>query len=546
MGHIRWSTNVRRHRVVCVLCFLLLTFGWLAATSVLAQTKGQGLTPQYGGTYRRPLSNNPSTLDPAAVTDTNAVTVVQQIFDGLVQYDNSLSIAPALAETWKSSRDNLVWTFFLRKGVKFHNGRELVADDVVFSFLRILDPKVRSSGTEVFANVKGARDFIEGRARSVSGFRVLDAHTLEISLAEASAPFVSSLAIGYAKVVPREAVQASGAEFGNRPVGTGPFKFAGWKQDDMIQLEANPDYFAGRPFLDRLQYRIFPGQKIEQMYTSFSKRDLEDTPVPTNELGTARESRQHQFVSRPILGVRFFGFDTTKEPLTSRELRQAFNFAIDRDSLVQNVYKGRYKPGNSFLPPGTYGHDPQYKPYPYDPARARALLKKAGFPDGKGLPVFQIWSNPRSEIVEREHAAIRQQLAEVGIQVEFRYNTDFPAFNREMYDGKMPIFRYGWVGDVPEPENFLYRLFHSQGRNNMTRYRNPRVDRLLDEARIQQNLPKRVTLYREAERLILDDAPIIPLSYYSYERIFQPYVRSIEVSALGDPYIPMRKIWLAK
>ncbi len=537
---------MRLHRVLCVLCFLSLTPGLFVVPDVLAQTKGKGPTPQYGGTYRRPLSNNPSTLDPAAVADTNAVTVVQQIFDGLVQYDNSLSIAPALAETWKSSRDNLVWTFYLRKGVKFHNGREMVADDVVFSFLRILDPKVRSSGAEVFANVKGARDFIEGRAASVAGFRVLDPHTLEISLAQASAPFVSSLAIGYAKVVPREAVQASGAEFGNRPVGTGPFKFAGWKKDDMIQLEANPAYFAGRPFLDRLQYRIFPGQKIEQMYTSFSKRDLEDTPVPTNELGTARESRQHQFVSRPILGVRFFGFDTSKEPLTSRELRQAFNFAIDRDALVQEVYKGRYKAGNSFLPPGTYGHDPQYKPYTYDPARARALLRKAGFPDGKGLPAFQVWSNPRSEIVQREHEVIREQLSDVGIQVEFLYNTDFPAFNREMYDGKMPIFRYGWVGDVPEPENFLYRLFHSQGRNNMTRYRNPRVDRLLDGARIQQNLPKRVALYREAERLILDDAPIIPLSYYSYERIFQPYVRSIEVNALGDPYIPMRKIWLAK
>jgi ABC-type oligopeptide transport system substrate-binding subunit len=130
--------------------------------------------------------------------------------------------------------------------------------------------------------------------------------------------------------------------------------------------------------------------------------------------------------------------------------------------------------------------------------------------------------------------------------VEFQYNTNWPIFNAQVYEGKFPIFRYGWVADVPEPDNFLYRLFHSQSRNNMTRYHNEKVDRLLDRARGEQVYLKRIELYREAERLIMQDAPVIPLNYYSYERLFQPYVQSIEVSALGDPYIPMRKIWLAR
>ena len=535
-----------RHRARLLLFLLLISSPALfVVPNGWAQTKSQGPAPQQGGTYRRPLGNNPTTLDPAVISDVYGITVAQQIFDGLVQYDGNLNIIPAIAHDWKGSRDGLTWTFYLRKGVKFHNGRELVADDVVYSFTRIVDPQLKSKLAEVFGKVKGAREFTEGRAKVVSGLRALDSHTVQIELVEASGPFVASLAIGYAKIVPREVVQASGAEFGRRPVGTGPFKLVEWKRDSIV-LAGNPDYYAGRPFLDRLEYQVFTGQQVDRMYESFQKQELEDSPVPTPELDAVRDGKRFQFVRRPILGVRFFGFDTTKEPLSNRMLRQAFNFALDRNALVQDVYKGRYKAGHSFLPPGTYGYDPQYNPYPYDPERARALLAKAGFPGGKGLPVFQVWSNPRTELVEREHETMRRQLAEVGIRVEFRYNTDWPSFNREAYEGKLPVFRYGWVADLPEPENFLYRLFHSQSRSNLTRYNNSRVDRLLDQARIEQDSLKRVSIYRDAERLIMEDAPVIPLSYYSYERVFQPYVRSVEVSALGDPYIPLHKIWLAK
>jgi ABC-type oligopeptide transport system substrate-binding subunit len=160
--------------------------------------------------------------------------------------------------------------------------------------------------------------------------------------------------------------------------------------------------------------------------------------------------------------------------------------------------------------------------------------------------VLQIWSSVKSNDIEREHDAIQRYLADVGIRVEFQYNTNWPDFNSQVYEGKYPIFRYGWLADVPEPENFLYKLFHSQSRSNLTRYRDERVDRLLDGARVEQSYNKRIGLYREAERLIMEDSPVIPLNYDSYERLFQPYVQSIEINALGDPYIPMRKIWLAK
>jgi peptide/nickel transport system substrate-binding protein/oligopeptide transport system substrate-binding protein len=430
--------------------------------------------------------------------------------------------------------------------VRFHHGREVTSEDVAYSFTRILDPRLRSGAAEVFYPIKGAREFAEGKARTVSGIHTPDRYTVQFELTEASAPFVSVLAIGYAKIVPREVVEEYGGTFGTRPIGTGPFKFASWKKDDAILLEANPSYYAGPPFLDRLEYRIFKGHQNEQMMRAFEAGQLEDTPVPTGELDRAQNLRQFRFIRRPVLGVRFFSFNTTYGPLGNRLVRQAFNLSIDTEALVRDVYKGRYKSGRGFLPPGTYGYDPHFNPFPFDLQRARELLAKAGYPGGKGLPVFQIWSNPRSEAIEREHEVIRQSLARVGIVAEFHYNTNWPSFRAQVLEGKLPIFRYGWVADVPEPENFLYRLFHSRGPSNFTRYGNPQVDRLLDRARAEQDYLKRIELYRQAERQIMDDSPVIPLSYYSYERLFQPYVQSVEVSALGDPYIPMRKIWLAK
>ncbi len=532
--------------MIQILLLLLVFVQCLPIHVSLAQDKGQAATPKYGGTYRRPLVNNPSTLDPALIADIYGFTVAQQIFDGLVQYDGSLTIVPAIAQSWKGSRDGLSWTFFLRKGVKFHNGREVTADDVVYSFTRILDPKTSSKAAEVFLKVKGAKDVVEGRAKTVQGLRALDRYTVQIELAEASAPFVASLAMGYIKIVPREAVEELGSAFGTHPVGTGPFKFVRWKKDEEIVLEGNSDYYAGRPFLNYLEYKIFPGAPWDKIFASFETGGLEDTVIPAAELERVEDNRRYQFVRRPILGIRFLGFNTSQGPLANPLVRQTFGYAINREALVRDIHKNRYKAAYGFLPPGTYGYNPEFRPFPFDPEQARALLAKAGYPGGKGLPVFQLWSSVRPPDIEREHEAIKKYLADVGIRLELDYNTNWPSFNSQVYEGKFPIFRYGWVADVPEPDNFLYRLFYSQSRNNLTRYRNDRVDRLLDQARGEQIYLKRIELYRQAEKLIMEDAPVIPLNYQNYERLFQTYVHSIEVSALGDPYIPMRKIWLAK
>jgi len=529
-----------------LILMLMLFLPYVYSFPIWAQEKGQGAVPRHGGTYRRPLSNNPSTLDPALIADIYGFVVSQQIFDGLVQYDGSLTIVPSIAESWKGSRDGLEWIFYLRKGVKFHNGREVTADDVVYSFTRILDPKTNSKAAEVFLKVKGATDFIEGRTKTVHGFRADDRYTVRIELIDASAPFVASLAMGYIKIVPREEVESKGLSFGANPVGTGPFKFVRWKKDEEIVLEANTDYYAGRPFLDRLEYKVYPGAPMDKMFARFAAGELEDTFIPSAIYEKVQVDPRFQFVRRPILGTRFLGLNTSYGPLANPMVRQALCYAIDREGLVRDIQKGRYKVAHGILPPGTYGYDPQFQPFPFDPERAKTLLTKAGYPGGKGFPALQLWSSVRPPDVELEHEAIKKYLANVGIQLELQYHTNWPSFNSQVYEGKFPIFRYSWTADVPDPDNFLYRLFHSQSRNNFTRYRNNNVDRLLDAARAEQVYLKRIELYRHAEEMIAEDAPLIPLNFQSYERLFQRYVQSIEVSALGDQYIPMRKIWLAK
>ncbi|HXH84966.1 MAG TPA: ABC transporter substrate-binding protein [Candidatus Tectomicrobia bacterium] len=516
---------------------LLLTLAAVATTATSAGALD-------ASTYRRPLGNDPGTLDPARISDVYGRSVAQQIFDGLVRFDQTLAITPALAKFWRASRDGRTWTFELRRGVRFHHGREVTADDVVFSFTRILDPALRSSAAETFMAIVGAREFREGRAPDVAGLAAIDRYTVRIQLVEAFAPFVSVLAMGHATIVPRDLVERLEEEFGRQPVGTGPFRFAGWHRGRSITLEANDDYFDGRPRLSRLVYRIFPGEDSVGMLREFERGELEDSQVPTAEHARVVAGTRHVYVRRPMFNLRFYGFNTRVKPLDDRRVRQAIVHAIHRDAIVKDIFGGRFTPAHGVLPPGTLGFNPAIAPRPWDPERARTLLAEAGYPGGRGLPAIPFWSAARSERLVREHRRIVDDLAAIGIRAEFHYLIDWPAFSRMLADGRAPAFQYAWYADVPDPDNFLHLLFHSRSPRNYTRYANSVVDGLLAAARAEPQLKRRVELYRRAELTILDDAPIVPMWHYAYERVFQPYVRSVEVNGLGDPYIPLRKIWL--
>jgi peptide/nickel transport system substrate-binding protein/oligopeptide transport system substrate-binding protein len=532
-GHRRGGGRRRRTALLAVAALASL----LLATAVWSEPS------EPTGTYRRPLGNEPATLDPARIADIYGRPIAQQVFDGLVRFDQTLTIAPALAEFWRASRDGLTWTFTLRKGVKFHHGREVVADDVVFSLTRILDPRLKSAAGDLFMSIKGAVAFREGRAKSVAGLVALDRHTLQIVLNEPFVGFANALAVGHAKIVPRDLVERDPDRFGQAPSGTGPFRFERWERGKEITLTANREYFGGSPHLARIIYRIFPGEQSDAMYDEFKRGNLEDSPVPVRNYKRIVADGGHVHVKRPMISVRFYGFNTRIKPLNDRRVRQALNHAIDRESLIEELSFGRFALARGILPPGTLGFNPKLTGYAYDPARARQLLQDAGYPGGRGLPPIEIWANAKNEPLLREHELVRRALEAVGVRAEFRYQTDWPLYAKKLAAGECPVFLYALFADVPDPETFLGKL-HSRSAQNFFGYANRTVDELLAEAQKEPEAPRRVDLYRRAEQLIVDDAPLLPIFHYTYDRLFQPYVRSVEVSGLGDPYIPFRKIWL--
>ena len=264
------------------------------------QDKRTVAVPKYGGTYRIAFWQESLTFDPAFLTDVYATSIAQQIFDGLVQFDANLNVVPSIAKSWEASRDGLVWTFHLRQGVKFHHGREVHADDFVYTFTRILDPRTASPRAWLFERVEGAAKFRAGEAERVEGLQALDAYTLQITLSQPYAPFITLLGMAQAQVVPREEVQRLGAEFGRRPIGTGPFRFVNWVAGEEIALEANEAYYDGRPFLDRLHYRII--KNYQDILAEFAKGALEEVDLTlTSQEGTplSRDPR-FRFVRKPL------------------------------------------------------------------------------------------------------------------------------------------------------------------------------------------------------------------------------------------------------
>jgi len=502
--------------------------------------------PAVGGTYRRPLANDPSSLDPAKIVDSYGVAVANQIFDSLVEFDAHLNVVPALAQSWSASRDGLVWTFHLRKGVQFHNGREVSAEDIVYSLSRLLDPAVGSSSSPLLDKVKGAAEFRVGTTKVLAGVKIIDRNTVEVSLSEPFVPFLSILGMAHTSIVPRDEVERMGPDFGTAPVGTGPFRFVRWVRGQEILLETNKHYFGGQPALERVHFVIFPGSRQSDMLKAFEQGELEESPLTPDRRNEFLKAATYTVIRKPTLNLRLLGFNLNRPPFQKREVRQAFNYAIDKVRFNQEAQGGRYVVARGILPPGMPGYNPEVQGYDYDPARAKTLLAKGGYPGGKNLTPVTLSNSAKSEAVHMEIKIVQHYLAVLGVQVDLQEFDDWPTFGRAFEQGDVQLFRYSWTADYPDPDNFLYPLFHSAGQRNYYRYHNPSVDKLLDSARGETDDLRRVKLYREAEQLILNDAPAVVLLHSTYESVFQPYVEGVVVSALGDAYISLRKVWLTQ
>ena len=540
---------VKTPRFFIALLALLVFLGGCSDNQAQVDKKSEE-QPVRGGVYRRAFADSYIVLDPAMIKDSNSHEVCRQLYDGLVEFDNDARVVPALASTWKISDDKLTYTFTLREDVSFHSqaggqptrngGRKVTAADVVFSFRHLLKPR-KDSQASFFWVIKGARAFTEGKAADIEGLRAIGSHTVEFVLEKPFAPFVSLLAMINAGVIPHEDSETG---LDKLPVGTGPFRWVE-KASDTIILEANPDYFRGRPWLDRLEFPVITAE--ETRFAEFMAGRLSHVDVPDSKYRSIRQDAKlaANLLESNLWGINYLGMSMAKPPFNDPLVRKAFNYAIDRDTIVKLVLNDRAAPANGVLPPGFPGHDDALAGYVYDLAKARALLAEAGYPEGKGFPDIELQYN-RDPIHARTAEFVLANLRDIGISCNVK-EVDFGEHLSSIEKGAAPFFRMGWTVDYPDPDSFLYTLFHSSNIGvgyNFSGFKNAEVDALLDKARFETEMSRRVELYRQAEKLIIEEAPWVFMYFYTVHVLYQPQVRGLSLSAMGESLLQYRHIWL--
>ncbi|HXD09964.1 MAG TPA: ABC transporter substrate-binding protein, partial [Anaerolineales bacterium] len=420
-----------------VLMTLLAACGGGQPAAPATENAGGATTPQKGGSMIIAYKDDLATLDPAIGYDWTNWPAIKLVFDGLLDYDSGTTIEPRLAEAMPSiSADGTVYTFKLRKGVKFSNGREFTADDVVYTMTRVLDPKTGSPGAGFFVGIKGAQDFIDGKATTVEGIKALDANTVEFTLSAPDVTFLNKMAINFSFIVPKEEVEKAGENFGHAPVGTGPFVLKEWKSGESLVFERNPNYFyEGLPYLDSLTIQVGVAPDVALLRLEKGEIQLMGDPPPGADWTriTSDAAWKDRIEKQATVNTTYIAINTTMAPFDNLKVRQALNHAIDKQRIVQ-LLNGRATVANQILPPLMPGYDPAYTGYEYDPEKAKALLTEAGLPDGFETSIECISVDPQPKLCE----SFQQDLAKVGIKLTIN-NLAAPNVIDDAGNGKTPL-----------------------------------------------------------------------------------------------------------
>ncbi|MBN1297398.1 ABC transporter substrate-binding protein [bacterium] len=496
--------------------------------------------------FRYRLATDPPTLDPALSTDTTSGTVILKIHDGLVQFDpETLEVIPAVARSWDVSPDGLRYTFYLRDDVRFHNGRRVTAHDVKTSFERVLNPATRSGRTFVLEPLLGSEAFMNRQVDHIEGITVLDDMTVSLVLKEPFSPFLAQLCMEAASIIPIEECGSGETTFSSRSVGCGPFVFRSWKHDVEVILEKNPDYYGNKPSIDRIEFRII--QSVPTAFEEYKADGLDMLDqIPTGQIQALRKTFADEIRIWPYLSIYYIGLNLDRLPFKDNvKLRQAMNHAVDREKMCRAIKEGLAYPIAGVLPPGIPGHDPDLTGYTYDPERATQLLAEAGYPGGEGLPVLTLWHNrdPRHGLIGQ---CIQYYLGRIGVRIRLK-NVEWAAYIEAVDEAEPDLFRMGWVADYPDADNFLFTLLHSSqfgSAGNYARFSHPEFDRLTSEAKRITDRDVRLALYREAERIAIEQAPWIFIYYERELAMIKPRWDNIILTPQGDFAIPLERVRL--
>ena len=462
---------------------------------------------------------DPRSLDPALSTDVPTGRAVGYVFDGLTRFTPNAEVEPALAERWEVSRDGRTYTFHLRRGVTFHDGKPFGARNVLESWERALDPRTKSGASEFLYPIHGARAYHEKKSDTLAGVVVRDDSTLVVTLDEPLAAFLKLVAMPVASIVPEDPP----ADLGEHPIGTGPWRLVDWRHDDYLLFARNDHYFLGAPKAESLQARIIAEPSTSVAEFESGTVDVLQIPAGQTREWEDDESRRPLLSSTPALELVYVGINTTRGPLKDVRVRQAINYAVDINTIIDRLVSGRGTRAAGVIPPALPGYDSTRKGYPFDPARAKQLLASAGYPDGIDI---ELWTSV-TPIYVRLAETMQAYLNAVGIRTKV-VQRESAASRAAARKGETDLILKDWYADYPDAENFLYPLLYSGNKGsggNVSFYANPQFDSTVLAARRELDDTKRNALLRRADSIAFADAPMMFLYFYNELYAVQPWIK---------------------
>jgi peptide/nickel transport system substrate-binding protein len=543
-----------RHRIVFALLVLAaLAVGLPGGAPPEAAAAGKDFVIGYLG--------DATSLNPVVATDGQSYIAEWPIYDSLVELDDKLGVKPLLAESWEVSRDGLTYTFKLKKGVKWHDGKPFTARDVAFTFYSVLDPKVTTPHRGYFDALVGFPELTnkenpkKPEELAQKPIEVLDDHTVRFRLRYPYGAFLAVLVNPRAGIVPEHILKGQDlntAEFNRKPIGTGPFKFVEWKRGERIVLEANPDYHGGRPALDRLIYRVIPDNVVLLQELRAGGVDFIERP-PLTEVGKLKQTAGLKVLTADNTSYTYLGFRQDLAPFDDIRVRRALYHAIDVPAIVREVLQGYGAIANGQFPPGSWAYDPSVKPYAYDPNRAKALLAEAGWKpgpdgilvkDGKRL-AFSLRHDQADQTVKDTTIIIQEFLKKVGVEATVE-PLDWPTFVKKLFASEFEGIVVGWT-NFHDPDPFAWSIWHSSQwkARNFAHYKSPRADAALEAARQARDQGERKKHYAEFSKILMEDAPYVFL--YFPQQVYvtrQSYDGFVPIPAYGGIYQSLKAVKL--
>ena len=465
-----------------------------------------------GGIFLR-LGADPPTLDPHLTTDVNSAVYAVEIYSGLMTIDRNLAIVGDLAENWEVSPDGRTTTFRIHPYAKFHDGREVTANDIKWSLERAADPLTEAFNASVFLNdIVGVTQKLSGASTAISGIQVINDSTVTITIDAPKPYFLSKLTYPVSFVLDQQNVE-SGRDWIFEPNGTGPFKLAEYRPGEVLRLEKFDGYHLGPAMIDGVEFLISGGNSM----LMYENDELHITGIPLSLLDGILDPssalRSEVVAAPPQFDIDYFGLNTTEPPFDDIKVRQAFNYAIDRQTLASTLLEDLVVPAAGILPPGFPGYNPDLQGYEYDPEKALRLIQESKYGALDELPriILTLPGNFGAGVSPSIEAMLAMWGENLNVDIQLQ-QTEWATFLQDLHQNRFQMFGgLGWIADYPDPENFLDVLFHSKSNNNQSEYNNGRLDILLERARVELDESARFELYHQAEEIIVDDAPWVPL-----------------------------------